>query len=101
VATGAYLTFERSAQTGGLILANGLYSFAVLLASHSFLPGTPGARAVRGAGAATFLSGVVLVAAGLTRDPTHIALGTVATILLFCAWTVVVARVTSRGTSEA
>jgi hypothetical protein len=97
VATAVYLTFERSALVGGLVLANGLYSFAVLLASHSFVPGTPGARPVRALGAGTFLCGATLSAAGFTRHPTHIAAATAATIVAFCVWTLAVARVVARS----
>jgi hypothetical protein len=85
-----FLAFEQAAGAGGLIVANGLYSAAVLLivlALRRRLPALAFAL-----GIATFLSGMLMVAAGFTADPRLLPVATGATFAAFLAWLVVVTR---------
>jgi hypothetical protein len=88
----AFLVWERASSLGGAVVANGLYSIAILMAALALrrCPGMP-AHALW-LGAATFLAGMLMVAAGLTGDPRHLELATGPTIGAFLLWTVVVAR---------
>jgi hypothetical protein len=74
------------------VVANGLYSVAILLATIALRvrPSVP--ALVRALGYATFAAGMAMVAAGFTGDPRHLALATGPTILSFVAWTLGVAR---------
>jgi hypothetical protein len=91
-----FFAVERALGAGGVIVANGLYSVAILLATLG-LRGRPEVPAfVRGLGYATFAAGMLMVAAGFTGDPGHLQIATGLTILPFMAWTLAVARSLSR-----
>lgn len=94
--TPLFLGFERALGAGGAVVANGLYSVAVLLVTLSLPRGGPGSVA-RALGYATFAAGMGLVVAGFTGVPRHLELATGPTILLFMAWALAVARCLSRG----
>ncbi len=83
----AFLAWERAANAGGLVVANGLYSVAVLVAALA-LPG----RAARAAGALTFTMGLVMVAGGLADAPSLVVLSAGPTILAYCAWVALATR---------
>ena len=94
--TPLFLAAERALGAGGVVVANGLYSVAILLATLG-LRGRPDVPAVvRGLGYATFAAGMLMVAAGFTGDPRQLQLATGLTILPFIAWTLGVARSLSR-----
>jgi len=88
--TPLFLAAERALGASGVVVANGLYSVAVLLATVGLGPRVP--ALVRGLGYATFAGGMLMVAAGFTGDPRHLELATGATIVPFLAWTLGVAR---------
>lgn len=90
--TPLFLAVERALGAAGVVVANGLYSIAVLLATLGLRrrPAVP--ALVRGLGYATFAAGMLMVAAGFTGDPRHLELATGATIVPFMAWTIGVAR---------
>jgi hypothetical protein len=83
-----FLAFERAAGAGGLVAANGLYSLAVLLMALSLRNRLP--LLAFGLGLATFLSGVLMAAAGWSADLRLLQAATVATISSFVAWVGVV-----------
>jgi hypothetical protein len=84
-----FLAFERAAGAGGVVVANGLYSIAVLLAAVGLRNRIPAGLTL---GAATFLCGMLMVAAGFSGDPRHLELATGLTLGASLAWTVVVTR---------
>lgn len=79
-----FLAFERAAGAGGLIVANGLYSLAILLMALSLRQRLP--PLAFGLGVATFLAGMLMVVAGFTADSLQIQVGTGATFAAFLAW---------------
>jgi len=85
-----FLAFERLAFTGGVTVANGLYTLGVLLMTASLgrLVGAP----ARLAGWATVLAGFVLAATGVIPSPVLLQGATGATIGLYSLWTVLVSR---------
>jgi len=85
-----FLAFERLASTGGLTVANGLYTIAVLLMNLSLrgVAGTP----ARLAGWVSVVSGLALAAAGFIPSPFLLQTATGLTIGSYCLWTVLVAR---------
>jgi hypothetical protein len=85
-----FLAFERFASTGGLTVANGLYTLGVLFMNLSLrgLAGTP----ARLAGWLSVVSGFVLAAAGLAPSPLLLPAATGSTLGFYCLWTVLVAR---------
>jgi len=85
-----FLAFERLASTGGLTVANGLYTIAVLLMNLSLrgVSGTP----ARLAGWVSVVAGFALAAAGLITLPLLLQTATGLTIGSYCLWTVLVAR---------
>lgn len=85
-----FLAAERAAAVGGLIVANGLYSAAIVLMALS-LRRRLSALAL-GLGVATFVAGMLMVAAGLTVDSRLLPAATGATFAAFLAWVVVVTR---------
>jgi hypothetical protein len=94
--TPLFLVVERALGAGGVVVANGLYSAAILLATIG-LRAEPGVPAlVRGLGYATFAAGMLMVAAGFTGDPRQLEVATGLTIVPFLAWTVGVSRSLSR-----
>jgi hypothetical protein len=82
-----FLVAERAIGVASLLVANGLYSMAALLAAQA--GPTPPARLL---GTATALCGFGLAAAGALASPRGIEAWTGPTVVLFMAWTVVVAR---------
>jgi hypothetical protein len=85
-----FLAFERLAFTGGLTVANGLYTSGVLLMNVCLrgLVGTP----ARFAGWATVVAGLALAAAGFIPSTLLLQGATGATIGFYSLWTVLVAR---------
>jgi hypothetical protein len=94
-AEAVFLAFERAAGVGGLVAANGLYGLATLALTLA-VPGRP----TRALGGGSFGGAMVMVAAGLTDDTRLAALATVPTILLYCAWSLVVAYTLAPGRSR-
>ena len=94
--TPLFLTAERALGAGGVVVANGLYSVATLLAAIGLRAAPTVPAAVRGLGYATFGAGMLMVAAGFTGDPGQLEIATGLTILPFLAWTLGVARSLSR-----
>jgi hypothetical protein len=85
-----FLAFERLAFTGGLTVANGLYTAGVLLMNLR-LRGHVRAPALL-AGWVTAAAGFALAAAGLVPSPTLLQVSTGTTIVSYSLWTVLVAR---------
>ena len=87
-----FRTLERVAGAGGLVVANGGYTLATLLATLG-LRGSPGlSPLVVPAGWGVFAFGALLVVAGLTDVTLLAVLATGPTMALFCTWAVLVAR---------
>jgi hypothetical protein len=83
-----FLAVERRLAVGGLVVANGLYSAAVLLIAVSLRGRLPALAFALGV--ATFLAGMLMVAAGVMADARPVPVATGATILAFVAWVVAV-----------
>jgi len=85
-----FLAFERLALTGGATVANGLYTFGVLLMTICLrnLVGAP----ARYAGWATAVLGFAMVLAGLLPSPELLQASTGPTLGFYSIWTVLVAR---------
>jgi hypothetical protein len=87
-----FLTLERLTAAGSLVIANGLYSIAILLFTLTL-------RRRQGMGSfpivvgyLVFGFGMLLAAAGFTGVPWHAEWATGPTIGLFCVWVIAVAR---------
>jgi hypothetical protein len=95
-----FLLIDRVTFAGGLIVANGLYSIATLLLTIGLArrPGMP--RVVPLLGWGVFVFGMVMVVAGFADSARLAELATGPTIILFCAWAVVVARALERPGGE-
>jgi len=87
-----FLAFERAANAGGLIVANGLYALGTLLLTVCLRRRLNGTQLAILAGYAVFGSGMILVIAGFLNDPRLTELGTGPTIGFYCLWTILVAR---------
>jgi hypothetical protein len=85
-----FLAFERLAFTGGLTVANGLYTAGVLLMNLR-LRGLVGSPALL-AGWSTAVAGFALAAAGLVPSTILLQISTGTTIVSYSLWTVLVAR---------
>lgn len=85
-----FLAFERLAFTGGMTVANGLYTIGILLMSLCLrgIARTPAHLA----GWVTVISGLALAATGLGLWPALLQAATGLTIASYCIWTVLVAR---------
>ncbi len=85
-----FLAFERLAFTGGVTIANGLYTLGLLLMNLCLrgIAKTP----ARVAGWVTVVSGFALAAAGFIPSPVLLQTATGLTIVSYCAWAVLVAR---------
>jgi len=92
VSEATFLAFERAANAGGLIVANGLYATGVLLLTACLREFRASERWVIPTGYAVFAFGMILVVAGFLDAPRLAAIGTVPTIGSYCLWTVLVAR---------
>ena len=90
--TPLFLTLERALGAGGVVVANGLYTIATLLAALGLRARPEMPPVVTWLGYATFAGGMLMVAAGFTGDPRHLELATGAAILPYMAWTLGVAR---------
>ena len=91
-ATALFFTVERALGAGGVVVANGLYTVATLLATLGLRSRPAVPALVLWLGYATFAGGMLMVAAGFTGDPQHLPLATGVTIVPYMAWTVAVAR---------
>ncbi len=85
-----FLAFERLAFTGGLTVANGLYTAGVLLMNLR-LRGLVGSPALL-AGWVTAVAGFALAAAGFVPSKILLQISTGTTIVAYSLWTVLVAR---------
>jgi hypothetical protein len=94
--TPLFLAAERALGAGGVVVANGLYSVAILLASLGLRAAPAVPSVVRALGYATFAAGMLMVAAGFTGDARQLEVATGLTIVPFLAWTLGVARSLSR-----
>jgi hypothetical protein len=94
-----FFAVERGAGAGGTVVANGLYSLAVLLAALALRDRLP--LHALGLGAITCGAGLLMVAAGFSGDAHHVALATGPTIGAFLLWTIDVAWGLSRPAGEA
>jgi hypothetical protein len=90
--TPLFLAVERALGAGGVVVANGLYTVATLIASLALRARPEMPAVVTWLGYATFAGGMLMVAAGFTGDPQHLQLATGATIVPYMAWTLGVAR---------
>jgi hypothetical protein len=94
--TPLFFAVERALGAGGVVVANGLYSVAILLASLGLRAAAAMPAVVRALGYATFAAGMLMVAAGFTGDAHQLELATGLTIVPFLAWTLGVARSLAR-----
>ncbi len=85
-----FLAFEKLAFTGGVTIANGLYTLGLLLMNLCLrgIAKTP----ARLAGWAAVVSGCALAATGFIPSPTLLQAATGLTIGCYCLWAVLVAR---------
>lgn len=90
--TPLFLVVERALGAAGVVVANGLYSVAVLLATLGLRTRGAVPPPILGLGYATFAAGMLMVAAGFTGNPRLLQVATGATIVPFVLWTVGVAR---------
>ena len=90
--TPLFFVVERALGAGGVVVANGLYTVATLLATLGLRARPAVPFPVLWLGYATFAGGMLMVTAGFTGDPQHLQLATGATILPYMAWTLGVAR---------
>jgi hypothetical protein len=95
-ATPLFLAVERALGACGVVVANGLYSVAILLASLGLRAAAAVPAVVRALGYATFAAGMLMVAAGFTGDARQLEIATGLTIVPFLAWTLGVARSLAR-----
>jgi hypothetical protein len=89
----SFLPAERAVAVASIVVANGLYSAAALLAAAS-VDGVP--PLARGLGWATGLSGLALAAAGFLGSPRAVEVCTGPTVGFFMAWAVVLSRALDR-----
>lgn len=85
-----FLAFERLAFTGGMTVANGLYTAGILLMNIR-LRGRVGSPALL-AGWVTAMAGFALAAAGFAPSMILLQVSTGTTIVAYSLWTVLVAR---------
>ena len=88
------IALDALATTVGAVVANGLYSIAILLVSACLW--RRGATLVMQLGLAVFAFGMLMVVAGFDAVPSHLELATGPAIALFSAWALAVARFISR-----
>ena len=94
--TTLFLAAERALGAVGMVVANGLYSVAVLLATLGLRDLSRIPALLRWLGYLTFAGGMLMVTAGFTGDPRQLEIATGLAIAPFLAWTVGVARSLSR-----
>ena len=90
-----FLAWERWLGATGAIVANGLYSLAVVLAAYGLKDQTP--SHVFALGVATAVAGLLIVLAGFTGDPRHLELAVGPTIVGFVLWTAATTRALARS----
>lgn len=85
-----FVAFERLAFTGGVTVANGLYTLGLLLMNLCLreIAGVP----ARLAGWISVLAGLALAVAGFVPSPVLLQVATGVTILFYSLWAVLVAR---------
>jgi hypothetical protein len=81
-----FVEFERLANFIGLVLAFGLYSLAVLVATWKL-----SGHVIAALGSITFVAGLVMVVGGLADEPSLVVLSAGPTILAYCGWVLAVA----------
>jgi len=94
--TPLFLALERLAASGGLTVANGLYTAVVLLMTLCLRKIETVGWPARVAGYGTVVGGTVMAVAGLISSAALAAAATGPTILCYSVWTVLVARGLSR-----
>ncbi|HZV02391.1 MAG TPA: hypothetical protein VFF73_37140 [Planctomycetota bacterium] len=82
-----FLTVERAANVAGLVVANGLYSVAVLVATVQLR-----GKSLAAAGSLTFVAGMVMVAGGLADSAQLVVISAGPTIVGYVAWVLLAAR---------
>jgi hypothetical protein len=87
----SFLLGERVAFMGGLIVANGMYSVAILLLTFALDGRAEMSRLVTPTGWGVFIFGMLMVWAGFVNSPRLAELSTGPTIVLFCVWALLVA----------
>ncbi len=87
-----FLAVEQLANVGGLVAANGMYTLGTLLLTLCLRGCPERAPGVVLVGGGVFVSGMVLVAAGLLGEPRLAEWGTGPTIGLYCVWVLLAAR---------
>lgn len=92
VPTELFLAIERIANAGGQVVANGLYSIAVLILTLRLGSVDRVPRLATWTGFGTFGSGMTMVAGGILDRATLLEASTGPTIGLFVIWTIVVGR---------
>jgi hypothetical protein len=95
-----FLAIERLTSLGSLVIANGSYSIAVLLITRALQCRGVTAPGTTMLGYAVGVGGLLLAAAGFTAVPWHAQWATPPTILLFCAWVILVAKSFDRGNAR-
>jgi hypothetical protein len=96
-----FLAIEHLASSGGLVVANGLYSVGVLLLTLCVRRHPARVPGMVATGYGTFGFGMVLVAAGFLDAPWLAELATGPTLGAYCVWTVLVARSLERAGDQA
>jgi hypothetical protein len=86
----SFLSWERRLSLGGLVVANGLYSLAALVATAAVRRQVPASALLLGV--TTFVAGMGLAWAGAVEAPRLVELATALTFASFLPWTVLVTR---------
>ena len=81
-----FLACERAANVAGLIVANGLYSLAVVVATLELR-----GHAVAATASLTFVAGALMVLGGILDAPALVVISAGPTILGYCSWVLLVA----------
>ncbi len=87
-----FLALERSCYAGGMVVANGLYTLAVVLASRWLARHARLAARTRRAAALVAVAGLVLLVGGLLDQPRVAGVATPPVMLAYSAWALWVAR---------
>jgi hypothetical protein len=90
---------EGIAWSAGVLVANSLYSLAVLAMTLALLPRREVRARVHALGVGSFLCGMAVTAGGLAGSPFLVAAATGPTIVLFALWALGAARSLARGAS--
>jgi hypothetical protein len=87
-----FLLLEQVTAIASLVIANGLYSVAILVVTTVLRQSRQAGRLTVVLGYAVGGGGLALAASAFTANPWHAAAATGPTIGLFCVWVVLVAR---------